>query len=274
MTPTVPAQPLPVPRVGALLVLLLAALLVGGCGSGPAAPAGPTPSEAIRQAATATRDAGSARVALAARTTVAGRPLDVTGDGVVQFVTGAADLGVALPSLGGRVRVVSTGGVVYAMLPPGIGTFLVSGGRPWVSVPLERLGAAGPLAGVGGGLATDPARQLALLQAVRDDARLVGPEPVDATPTTHYAGTVDLDRAAAADPASRPAVEGLKQQAGGPTVPVDVWVDGQGRLRRVALTTGAGGGTTTVTLSDHGTPVSVAAPPADQVNDLGALLPG
>ena len=77
----------------------------------------------------------------------------------------------------------------------------------------------------------------------------------------------------AADPASRPAVEGLKQQAGGPTVPVDVWVDGQGRLRRVALTTG-GGGTTTVTLSEYGVPVSVAAPRADEVNDLGALLPG
>jgi len=261
-------------RVPAVLAVVLAGLLlVAGCGGGgPGGGSGgppPSPADAVRQAFVTTRDAGTARVALVNRTSTAGTSLDVTGDGVLQLATGAADLGIALPSLGGRVRVLSTGGVVYAALPPGIASFL-GGGKPWVSTGLDRLaGSAGPL---GGALTTDPAQQLASLQAVRDDARLVGPEPVDGTPTTHDAATVDLDRVpATSDPASRPALDRVKAKLGTSTLPVDVWIDEQGRLRRVAQTVGRT--TTTVTFSDFGVPAPVVPPPADQVADVSALLP-
>ena len=256
--------------------LVLACLvLVAGCSGGSGAAAvvpPPNPADAIRQAFVTTRDAGTARVALASRTSAAGQPLDVTGDGVLQLATGAADLGIDLPSLGGRVRVLSTGGTVYAALPPGITSFL-GGGKPWVAVDLARLsGASGPLAGLGGGLTTDPAQQLAYLQGVRDDARVVGPEPVDGVATTHYAGTIDLDRVpAASDPAARPALDRLEAQLGSSTLPVEVWVDEQGRLRRVLQTVRTT--TTTVTFSDYGVPAPVDPPPADQVADVSSLLP-
>ncbi len=261
-------------RVPAVLAVVLAGLLlVAGCGGGgPGGGSGgppPSPADAVRQAFVTTRDAGTARVALVNRTSTAGTSLDVTGDGVLQLATGAADLGIALPSLGGRVRVLSTGGVVYAALPPAIASFL-GGGKPWVSTGLDRL--AGSAAPLGGALTTDPAQQLASLQAVRDDARLVGPEPVDGTPTTHDAATVDLDRVpATSDSASRPALDRVKAKLGTSTLPVDVWIDEQGRLRRVAQTVGRT--TTTVTFSDFGVPAPVVPPPADQVADVSALLP-
>jgi len=106
---------------------------------------------------------------------------------------------------------------------------------PWLTDVRTRLGA--PAATLGGplpqlaGTPTDPLQQVAALQGVTE-ARLVGPEPVDGTPTTHYAATVDLlATPAAADPAQRPAIDRLVAQIGTNRLPTDCWVDEQGLLR-------------------------------------------
>ena len=259
-------------RIAVLAAVLAGLLLVVGCsGGGDAAPA-PSAAAVVRQAFVTTRDAGTARATVAARTGLAGQDVTVNGNGVLDLRSGSTDVTLDLPTFGGTVHVLYVGGTVYAALPAAFAV-LVGRGKPWISIPLDRLGgsAAGSFAALGG-LSGNPAQQLGYLQGVRDDARVIGPEPVDGTPTTHYAGVIDLDRTpAAADPATRPQVDQLKGRLGGSTVPVDVWVDGQGRLRRV--TESPAGSSTTVTFSDFGVPVSVAAPPADQVADASRFLP-
>jgi hypothetical protein len=78
----------------------------------------------------------------------------------------------------------------------------------------------------------------------------------------------------------RKATAKLVGQLGVGAMPVDVWVDGDGLVRRVALELDAGAAgsvpvatTMTMDLYDYGTPVDVALPVASEVSDLAALLP-
>jgi hypothetical protein len=78
----------------------------------------------------------------------------------------------------------------------------------------------------------------------------------------------------------------LEQQLGTHTLPAQVWLDSDGRLRKIAMNetlTGATPSTTpagnisfgfTATLSDFGVPADITAPPTDQTTDLTNLLNG
>lgn len=264
-----------------LPVLLLVSLLAG-C-SGTASPV--SPATQVRAAIVATAAAGPSRVAVEGRTAVAGQEIPLQGDGVLDPRAQAADLTLRVPSLG-DVRVVFAGGRLDARLPPAASGLigLVADGKPWVSVDADRLARSSygaPLGALGVGTSQNPARQLAWLDAIRDDVREVGPEQVAGRDATHYVGVVDLDRVPGAqDPSTRPAVDLLKQQLGSSTLPVDLWV-ADGRLVKVAQTvtvpaqgTGAPTSTTTaLTFTDVGGAPAVVAPPADQVADLGRFLP-
>jgi len=263
-----------------LLALVLAVVLgpLAACAGAP-----PDPLTAVRAAVAQTYGEGTARLAFTSSTGPPGTPgTPVTGAGVVDLVAGNADTTVEVPLLGGGTRVLLAAGTLYAQVPPTL-TALVPGGRPWVSVALDRLTArtlGGSLAQLGG-TPTDPLAQVDALRGVVE-ARAVGSEPVDGTPTTHYATVVDLlATPAAADPARRPAVDRSVAEIGSNRLPVDVWVDDQGLLRRTAQTVTAPdrpgrpatSTTVTLTLTEHGLPVTVTPPPADQVTDLAALLP-
>ena len=284
-------------HVRVALVALLAVLLTG-CG---AASRALPPDDAVRAAVASTVAAGPSRVTITGRTAVAGQEIPLQGSGVLDAGAQAADLTVGVPSLG-PVRVVFGGGRAAAELPPAaaglIGAF--AGGKAWVSVDVDRLARSrvgAPLGALGVGTNDNPARQLGYLRAIRDDAREVGPEQVGAVATTHYAAVVDLDRVpqetqrsgarpstGAQDPATRPAVDRLKAELGTSTLPVDLWVGPDGRLVRVTQdvtvpAAGSGTGapgttTTTLTFADVGSAPPVVPPPADQVADLSALLPG
>lgn len=260
-----------------LLVLVgIVALVVPACsviGSSPAAQ--------VRQAFVTTAAAGPARVALQARTSVAGQDVDVTGDGVVDVTGQAADLNLQLPTIG-PLRTVVVRGTAYAQLPPLFAAF-VPGAKQWASINLDqisRLQLGTPLAQLGG--TNNPLDALRYLEGVRDDAREVGREQIEGVDTTRYAAAIDLDRTPAAqDPATRPAVDRLRALVGSATLPVEVWVDGDGYLRRASQTVQAGAGagtpattsTTTVTFREFGVEAQIAAPPPDEVTDLSALLP-
>ena len=195
----------------------------------------------MREAVVATAAAGPSHAAVAGQTAVAGQVIPIDGNGVVDPAHSAADLTLQVPSLG-PVRVVFSGGTLAAQLPPAAAGVIgaVSGGKQWVSVDVNRLAQSGygaPLGAFGVGTTGNPAQQLGYLRAISDTTRVVGPEPIDGVPTTHYAGAVDLDKVPAADdPATKPAVDRLKAQIGSPLLPVDVWVDGGGKLRRVGQT--------------------------------------
>jgi len=268
------------PRAWSLLALVLAVAL------GPLAACAGTHSDpvaAVRAAVDTTYGEGTAHASFTSTTGPPGTPgTPVTGDGVVDLRAGGADLTVQVPLLGGGTRVLLVAGTLYGQVPPTL-ALLVPGGRPWASIALDRLTAssAGGALAAFGGTPTDPLQQIEALRGVVE-ARAVGPEPIEGTPTTRYAGIVDLlATPAAADPARRPAVDRQIAEIGTNRVPVDVWVDDQGLLRRTAQTVTAPdrpgrpatATTVTITLAEHGLPVAVTAPPADQVTDVGAFLP-
>jgi hypothetical protein len=99
--------------------------------------------------------------------------------------------------------------------------------------------------------------------------------------------TVDLDKVAARAPAEqrepvRTQIRALKQRANVEKVPVEVWVDEDGLVRREVLRYEdmrfapgqTGDMTIRMELYDFGVTVDVEPPPGDQVTDLGELLGG
>jgi hypothetical protein len=176
------------------------------------------------------------------------------------------------------------------------------GGKAWIEADLPTVdGLAGEQLGLPGlGQGLDVTALLDWLRGVSGDVTNVGTDTIHGITATHYRAAVDLTKAAADAPAAVRARVEQAAQAVGQTVPVDVWVDGQGRL--VQLTTsvdptkiqapaaagsgaigsglagsglaGSGPVAVTVDLWNFGMPVVVTAPPADQVSALpiaGAL---
>jgi len=127
---------------------------------------------------------------------------------------------------------------------------------------------------------------LSYLQAVSTSGiTTVGPATIKGVATTEYKATVDLTKVAdQKSPAAQAAIKSLEAQVNATTVPVQVWLDGQGRVRQVSeqiqvsTTSQSSGGTTipaasgsvstTVDYYDFGTPVTVQAPPSSQVDDV------
>jgi hypothetical protein len=131
-----------------------------------------------------------------------------------------------------------------------------------------------------------PLDALAYLRGVSGDVQVVGPDSTRGEPTTRYRGAVDPAKVAEQLPAAaRPQATAMAGQVG-QMLPADLWIDSQGRLRKLVLTAdlakvqgapaGPATGTATVTLElwDFGTTVDVTAPPPEQVVDVGGLLGG
>jgi hypothetical protein len=132
--------------------------------------------------------------------------------------------------------------------------------------------------------ASDPSQTLDYLRGAADDVTNVGTEDVRGTTTTHYRAVVDLNKAAKLSPAASDAIKSTIKLLGSATQPVDVWVDGEGRVRRMQYTVDlsktkaassvpGAAGTVTFTLEvfDFGAPVQATVPAADQIVDLSAL---
>jgi hypothetical protein len=174
----------------------------------------------------------------------------------------------------------------------------LTGGKQWLAVDLNQIATNQGNSGLGQLLASapsDPSELLVYLTAVEGQVKTVGPDTVDGVPTTHYDATIDLDKVAALDPGAASTTKQLEQQLGTNSLPIQLWVDQQNRVRRISVdeniahpvpgSTISGGTSTTgtndtnlnigsvhvtftVTLSDYGTPVHIVAPPADEIDNL------
>jgi hypothetical protein len=111
-------------------------------------------------------------------------------------------------------------------------------GKDWVSIDLDAVAPAyESLADLGTG-PNDPSQSFAYLQGA-SDVELVGTEDLDGETTTHFRGTLDLERALAELPADaraelREAMQQLQTQFSADSMPFDVWVDGDGLIRRMS----------------------------------------
>ncbi len=283
------------PRLLALLVA--GAALTAGCGQGAvksSSPATPKPSQnqgLIAASAAATTDAGTARAAYTMKMTgLAGASggVTATGTGAVDFATrsSALRMHMTVPQAGMTIdmseRLVGT--TIYMHSP------LLSGatGKPWIKVDLEKFGKAAGL-DIGAAMSTggsDPTQMLAYLNAASDSIDTVGTEDVRGTETTHYHVVVDLLKIADTVPAGKRAAVRRTfrhevELVGTRTLPIDVWIDSQGLVRREHMDFSMQPPTATAPVEmemtidyfDFGAPVHVVPPPAGQVTDLSDLAP-
>lgn len=247
-----------------------ALLLAVACGSG----GGGDPQGRLRDAAGATRDAGTARLAV---TVTTGPTTSFSAEGTVDLAAGRGTLTLDLAVAGlGRVDALFDGSEVYARNPAGA----LPGMRPWVGTTLAQLATVIGL-DAGGLGPVETAGLTAGLDYLRGAtaATEVGTEILRGTATTRYRASIDLAQAAeGAPPEVAPDLQAAA--AAGTTVPdADIWLDDEGRVRRVDLTVAASGGgagptTLSVELYDFGTPVEVEIPPPAQVGSLVDLLGG
>jgi hypothetical protein len=285
------------PRLLALLIV--GAALSAGCGQAAvksSSPAKPKPSKdqgqgLIAESAAATADAGTARTAYTMRMTgLAGASggVTATGTGAVDFASRSTELQLhmTVPQAGMTVdmseRMVGT--MLYMHSP------LLSGatGKPWIKLDLQKLGKSAGLdmnsaMSTGG---SDPTQMLAYLNAASDSIDRVGTEAVRGTQTTHYHVVVDLLKIANTVPAAKQAAVRRTfrrevELVGTHTIPIDVWIDSQGLVRREHVDISMHPATVTVPVEmemtidffDFGAPVHVVPPPARMVTDLADLAP-
>ncbi len=262
----------------ALIGAVLAVGVSGGGGSGPTRITSPQP---LLSAAAATEAARSADVSLVL--TVGTTVTNVQGS--ADLSTGNADVTADLPAGLGTAEVLSVGQVAYVRLPPGMQS--IFGGKPWVKADLPMVeGLAGAQIGVPGlGSGFQFSGILDWLRGVSGQVTAVGSETIHGDATTHYRAEVDLAKAAASAPAARQSELQQAAIAAGQTIPVDIWLDSEGRLRQMTvsfdpakahLPAGAaldspGVVVATVDLWNFGAPVNVTPPSADQVAPMTGM---
>lgn len=239
-----------------------------GAGASSAA-AGGDAAARVRAAGRLTSGTGSSRLALTSTSVVQGRTVAFEGAGAFDYGThtGTLDLrvGGAAAGQGSTISERITGGVLYLTLPTAPGQFY--------RLRLSDLTGTS-LAG-----SSDPTSTFGTLAGVQDGVTDEGSVDLRGTRTTHYTGTIDVQKAVDAlngtdkDLATRSLLaNGVR------TVPFEAYLDDQGRVRKfvqrvsVVAKDQKVDSTTSVELYDFGTKVVVTPPPAAQVQDGAPLL--
>ncbi|GAB2859983.1 lipoprotein [Streptomyces deserti] len=273
-------------RLGAAGVVgVLACVVLTGCGdndssdgkksSGNARAGSPGAREEgtqdVRTAYRKTEEAESARMTMRVRTSAEGKSVTTQGQGAIDFQDGESSMTVRVADQTFEQRVVDQ--ILYQKLPAGQKS-QVPGNKPWIKIDLKKVAARGGL-GADQGI-TDPADSAAFAKGVTDkDVKKVGTTTIDGVNTTQYRVMVDV--------AKLPDGAALRQQVGS-TMPMNLWLDDEGRIRRqqvdMTFKAPANKGTSAadaaqqatvrmlIEYSDFGTDVEADEPPANQTADM------
>ena len=277
-------------RLAPLLVLALLA----GCGGDDDGSR-----QVLVDAAATTTKAGSARIAFSGSTRAGPQPVEFKGEGVVDNANRRGRLSFDFGSLADALNgsgidpsdlsgEVIFDGFDFYMSFPAL-TQVLEGGKEWVKFDLEKLSKA---QGVDLSQFTqfgqaDPSQALQYLRAVSGDVEDKGQEEVRGVSTTHYAAEVDLNKFPDVLPEEQrelaeDSVKALVSKLGGDgTLPMDVWIDDDGLIRRQRFEFAfePEGGTEfsfryDIELYDFGLDVAVEPPPEAETADFTSLIPG
>lgn len=234
----------------------------------------------VAQAATKTAGAGTVQIAMTGKVSAAGQEIPIDGIGFIdlQAKRGAMEMTTTVPGQG-EVRIDELlDGLVLYMGSDSL-TAGLPGGKRWVKLDLEALGRQqgvdlGQLQQLGGG--SDPTQWLTYLKQTGGIENL-GREDVNGVATTHYRATIDFDKVAENAGESAASVRQLEQLTGRKTLPSDIWIDGDGRVRRQAIDYSASQPVEmhiqlTVDYERFGVPVDMHAPDASDTTDLTDLV--
>lgn len=186
---------------------------------------------------------------------VDGQGFSMDMNGVSDFATGAADfaLDVSGSGLDADLRMITDATTVW----------VTEDDETWYSIPVDEFesGSATPP-----GL--DATGYLAFLEQM-GDVTSSGEEEMDGVSTTHYRAEVDLADFAEAQGTAVDA--DALEQAGIESLPIDVWIDGDDLVRRVAITMDANVEGTSFAMdieadfSDFDSGATIATPPAGDI---------
>jgi hypothetical protein len=219
-----------------------------------------------------TASAKSSRIAIAVSTRVQGHVVTTAGSAVKRGAgvrmtvrVGTGLLAVPMEAIG----LVESGHFVVYLKSPVLDTQLPAG-KSWLKIDLQRReGLLGvDFSSLISGSSTQSPKVVAsgLVSTRRRGSSLVAGRSA-----ARYRIVVDLERAAAAIPAARASLAKVERLTGTKRIPQDVWVGGDGRVRRLRFTTVAitqgvkTASTTTITYLAYDVPVTIEAPPAAQV---------
>ncbi|MYR41809.1 hypothetical protein [Streptomyces sp. SID5910] len=222
---------------------------------------------AVRNAYDRTAEAETAKMTMKVKADANGKSVTADGRGALDLAEGDSTMTITAEGQSIEQRVVDQ--VLYQKAPDQ----KAAGGKPWMKIDLKRV--AGQQ-GANPQQIGDPAQSAAYAKAVTDkDVSEVGTEKIGGVDTTHYKVSIDV--------AKLPGGAQLGKQIG-PTLPMQIWLDDEGRIRRqqidMALKAPASAQpessaapqqvkvSTLMEFSDFGTDVEAEAPPAGQVTDV------
>jgi len=273
---------LALPALGALLLLLV------GCGSQGG---GQEARKAVRSAAVKTSHVRSYRVTTSTTLDVTkSRSVTVKGEGAFAPPRKRGKLALDMTQLSeligrpvGTAQIVVAGTDAYLRIP--ILKAIQPKLKPWVKVDLQEAGRSSGVDftsflqfGQGG----DPTQTLQYLRAT-GSVKKVADEQIRGIQTTHYRGDIELRKVAKLVPKAdrartQVAIGRLIFLTRQNKLPIDVWIDGTNKIRRLTFRENVriGNRPTPLRLSmdlfDFGTPVVAPVPATKDVTDLTKLV--
>jgi hypothetical protein len=244
----------------------------------------------LRAAYSQTIDAKTAKVTLTesiARSNALPLQVTISGQGSLDFNSGDTTLTLTSPQAAGAYSALFVSPNLYIQLPAADKAQLPTG-KTWISMNLNTISEArlGTSLSQLSSSSQDSTQLLSYLQSVSTSGiTTVGPATIKGVPTTEYKATIDFAKVAdQKSPAEQAAIKSIEAQLNATTMPVQVWLDAQGRVRQVfkqlqvstnsqssgetTVPAASGSVSTTVDYYDFGTPVAVQPPPASQVDDV------
>jgi hypothetical protein len=195
--------------------------------------------------------------------TAAGQQISGSGDeSISNGKLTAADITETIPSVG-ALEMVIVDSKVYAKLPASLQADNTSG-KPWVVADPNSTNAVAKQLGQ----TTTSIISQSSVDSYNDfvtaasSVKVDGPDTVNGTTATHYSVVVDVTKLPTGNTSKQSLVA-----AGLTTLPIEMWVDSQGRLVQLteAVTLSGQQTSTKITISKYNDPVTITAPPADQV---------
>lgn len=271
-------------------VLVAVALTVSACTSNDAPP---DPSANARErlfaATEATRGAGTARIEEHVVMSFPRTDADVASGSITVDAEGVLDLrgrrgrlsvtttgeGLAgADALAGDMEMILSGDAMYMSSP--FLQQLAPRHERWLRVSFEELGLRG-MAQLG---QQDPLAFVEILRGVYGDVVDAGRETVRGADTTHFRSTVDIERLVESLPrGAGDSVRASFGQLGVRSMPVDVWLDEQGRMRRLSSDLELSGEQVeggrmemSVELYDFGVAFDLEIPPDDEVAEFSDVF--
>jgi hypothetical protein len=253
-------------RLAALAALAALGVVAAGCGGGNSA----SPDD-IAQAAKKTSSVGSFEADFG----IAGQGLRGSGSGVFDNGTSpAGQLNMQVQAGGQQIPVdtVVTGNVFYMRSPAFART--LGNDKQWLKLDLTKLAKQRGV-DLGGLLNASPTPTNALAYlAGAEHVEKVGGDKVAGEDATHYKVRVDVsDAAKQASGSAQSSLRGVSS-SGIDKLPMDVWVDPNGYIRKVRYEEHAGrqqAANVVMQLHDFGKRVAIEPPPSDSVVDLTRL---